>query len=295
MEIDPAWVGMRLKEHRCSLAWRHSMNYAAALSDRNPWYFDDERAGGIIAPPMQAVALTWPILEHIADYLPDDGFPLEALLTQVHYTEHLAFHRPLRPGDELTIRGRIAAILPHRAGTYAVVRFDAYDATGAPVFTEHNGGMLRGVTCGPAGQGEQDLPVVPQSRLDTPLAWETDIPIDPLAPFIYDGCTNIFFPIHTSVQFAHAVGLPGIILQGTATLALAVKELVDREAGADPRRLKAVACRFSGMVLPGEHIRVQLGERRCDERGRDLFFAVQNASGRQAISHGYARIEDVQD
>jgi acyl dehydratase len=294
MQIDPALVGTRLNNYACALNWRQSMNYAAAVQDHNPWYFDDQRAGGILAPPMQAVALTWPIFERFQDFLPDGRFPLEALLTQVHYTEHLVFHRPLMPGDTLTIQGRIAALLPHRAGTHAVIRLDAFDAAGAPVFTEHNGGMLRGVTCGSAGQGQQDLPGVPQAPADTHVIWQARIPIDPLAPFIYDGCTRIFFPIHTSVKFARAVGLPNIILQGTATLALAAREMINREAGADPRRLKKLSCRFSGMVLPGETITVQLIGRTLEHNARDLFFTVQNASGGPAITRGYARIEEVQ-
>ncbi len=296
MKIDPAYVGTRLKVHRCVLTWRQSMNYAASVHDDNPWYFDDEREGGVIAPPLLAVALTWPILEHFQDFVPEAGFPLEAMLTQVHYSEHLCFHRPLKPGDELTIRGRIAALLPHRAGTHAVIRFDAFDAAGALVFTEHNGGMLRGVGLSAAGQGERDLPAVPAlPHEDAPPIWEAGIPVDPLAPFVYDGCTNIHFPIHTSVQFAHAVGLPDIILQGTASLALAVRELVNREAGADPRCLKTLACRFSGMVLPGEDITVQLTGCRRDPGGRDLFFVVRNVSGGQAISRGYARLAEAED
>lgn len=294
MQIDPAIVGTPLKEYRCTLSSRQSMNYAAAVQDLNPWYFDDERIGGIIAPPMQAVALTWPIFERFHDFFPDSGLPLEAMLTQVHYTEHLVFHRPMKPGDALTIQGRIAAILPHRAGTHAVIRLDAFDAAGALVFTEHNGGMLRGVACGSAGKGRQDLTGVPQARGDAPAVWQANIPIDPLASFIYDGCTDIYFPIHTSVQVAHTVGLPDIILQGTATLALAAREIINREGGGDPRRLKALSCRFSAIVLPGEEITVQLNERRSDPGGRDLFFAVLNATGGRAISHGYARIEKVQ-
>jgi hypothetical protein len=53
-----------------------------------------------------------------------------------------------------------------------------------------------------------------------------------MRPYVYDGCTNIYFPIHTSVGFARMVGLPDIILQGTATLAYAARELADREAAA---------------------------------------------------------------
>lgn len=289
MEIDPACVGTHLKDYRCTLTWRQSMNYAAAVQDRNPWYFDDER--GIIAPPMQAVALTWPICEHLPEVLSGAGFPSEVLLTQVHYTEHLCLHRPLRPGDELLIQGRLVAIQPRRAGTLTVIRFEAFDAQGVPVFTEHIGGLLRGVACSSAGQGAQDIPMVPRPRAESPVVWEVGIPIDPLAPFIYDGCTNIFFPVHTSVQFAHAVGLPNIILQGTATLALAVRELINREALADPRCLKILAGRFTGMVFPGEDIVVRLIERRADPGGQDLFFAVQNTSGARVVSDGYARIE----
>jgi len=292
MEIDPALVGTCLKDYRCSVSWRQIMNYAAAVHDKNPWHFNDEREGGIIAPPMLAVALTWPIFERFQEFIPDAKFPMEVLLTQVHYTEDIIFHRPVRPGDELTIRGRIAAIMPHRAGTHAVIRLDAFDSAGVPVFTEYNGGMLRGISCGPSGQGESDLPVIPQQQVERPNIWEEHVHIDPLDPFIYDGCTNIFFPIHTSMQFAHAVGLPGIILQGTATLALAVREIINRQPGADPGRLKRLSCRFGGMVLPGEDIKVQLTGLHSDSDGQDIFFEVQNASGGKAVNRGYARIEE---
>lgn len=291
MQIDPDIVGSPLKDYRCTNNWRRSMNYAAAVQDRNPWYFDDLRPGGILAPPMQAVALTWPIFERLPEFLPQKGFPLETLRTQVHYSEHLVFHRPLKPDDELTIRGYIAAILPHRAGTHVIIRLEVLDAAGAPVFTEYNGGLLRGVACGTAGRGGHDIPVVPAAGPDAAVIWQAPIPIDPLAPFVYDGCTDIYFPIHTSARFARTVGLPGIILQGTATLARAAREIVDRECGGDPRCLKSIACRFSAMVLPNETITVQLNERRFDSGGRDLFFVVLNATGGRAVNHGYVRIE----
>ncbi len=101
------------------------MNYAAAIGDDNSAYFDDENREGIIAPPMFSVAATWPVIENLAQYLATDDFPHEILLTQVHYTEHLMFHRPIRPDEELTIQGVIAAIVPHRAGTHVVIRFEA--------------------------------------------------------------------------------------------------------------------------------------------------------------------------
>ena len=79
-------------------------------------------------------------------------------MTQVHHTETLEFHRPLRPGDRLTVKGRVAAILPHKAGTRVVMRFDALDETGEPVFTEHIGALMRGVTCSDDGLCPDRLP-----------------------------------------------------------------------------------------------------------------------------------------
>jgi len=291
VEISSSFVGSRLKDYAAEVTWRNTMNYAASIGDNNPCYFDDERERGVIAPPAFSVALTWPISERIWDYIEAPDFPKEIIATQVHYTEHLMFHRPVRPGDRLRITGRIAAILPHTAGTHVVIRFDAIALNGAPVFTEHIGAIMRGVKCTDEGRGGDDLPKIPRTSGDSPPLWESVIPIDALEPFIYDGCTNIFFPIHTSVKFAHEVGLPGIILQGTATLAYALREIINKEAGGDPFELKSAYCRFTGMVLPGTIIRVRLIRNDCNNGGSDLFFTVMNAEEKKAISGGYVRLE----
>jgi acyl dehydratase len=264
------------------------MNYAAATGDFNPCYFDDTQAEGVIAPPMMAVALTWQISGRIWDYLQAEDFPREVLLTQVHYTEHLRFHRPVRPGDHLLIRGKVAAIFPRKAGTLVVVRFDALDEREQPVFTEHIGGMMRGVRCLDGGAGSEDLPLLPEEAADEEGFWEAPLTVDPLAPFVYDGCTDIHFPIHTSAQFARDVGLPGIILQGTATLAFAVREMVNREAGGDPVQMQSLACRFTGMVLPGSIIRIRMTGIQEVADGRLVRFIVLNGGGEKAIRGGIA-------
>ena len=291
MTLTSDFVGATLKEYICTVTPRQIMNYAAAIGDANPAYFNDERPEGIIAPPLFPVAITWPIVENIADYLQAEGFPQEVLFTQVHYSEHLSIHKPVTPGMQLKIQGVIAAILPHRAGTYVIIRYEAKDAGGNNLFTEHIGAMMRGVACADAGKGGEAIPSVPLQTNDSFL-WESFIPIDPLAPFIYDGCTNIYFPIHTSVQFAHQVGLPGIIHQGTATLAVSVHNILNKEAGGDSQRLATIYCRFSGMVIPGSAIRVRLTGKNKVSGGTDLFFTVLNAEEKRAISDGYIRLKD---
>jgi acyl dehydratase len=287
LEIDSIHVGSRLKPYRVPVDWRWTTNYAAALGDANPRYFDDTRPEGIVAHPVFAVAVTWPVTLHLDQYIQSASFPVELMAMQVHHTEHIAVHRPVRPGQVLTVAGTVAAIRPHRAGTRVILRYEVADQEGAPVFTEHIGGMLRGVRCTDAGRGLDGLPPDPPRAPQADPLWEAPVPVDPLFSYLYDGCSGIVFPIHTSPAFALGVGLPGIIVQGTATLALAVRELVNREAAGDPQRITSIACRFSGLVRPGTTIRVVLKHR----DGEDLFFEVYDADGSRALSNGHARLK----
>lgn len=168
------------------------------------------------------------------------------------------------------------------------MRFDALVEADEPVFTEHIGALMRGVKCSDDGLCPNRLPEGLLLEESAEPLWESRIPIDPLRPHIYDGCTDIVFPIHTSRAFARQVGLPGNILQGTATLAFAVREIINRESGGDPLALKSIFCRFTGMVFPGTVIRVQLLGKSGKDKGTNLHFIVLNQEGQKAISGGYA-------
>ncbi len=290
MEIDSKYAGTGIREFNTVISQRQMMNYAASIKDMNPVYFNDESKTGVIAHPMLAVGITWPITGNIQDFIEINDFPKEVLMTQVHYSEHLTFHQPIKPDDHLNIKGKIAAILPHRAGTTIVLRYDAKTADGEPVFTEHIGAILRGVQCRNNGKGESSLPQTPKPVTEQSPLWESKIHIGAEAPFIYDGCTDIFFPIHTSIKFARQVGLPGIILQGTATLALAVSEIINKELNGNPLLLKSLSCRFSGMVKPESNINIRLTGKDQDN-GLCLFFTVFNEKNEKVISHGYVELD----
>ena len=291
MNLDKSLVGTPLKPYHVQISPRDISNYAAAIQDNNQKYFDDEKEEGIVSPPMFPVAVTWPVLSRLDKFIESENFPTEVLMTQVHYTEHLVLHRLMRPGDKLSINGAVMAFLPHRAGTHAVIRLEAKDAKGLPVFTETIGAMLRGVTCKEGGI-DGEIPLVPENDTGAGILWTSGIPIDPERPYIYDGCTQIEFPIHTSPAFARMVGLPGIILQGTATLAYAIRELVNREADHDPERIAEIACRFSGMVRPGTDINVCCTGKKAHEEYTDVFFEVLNCNEEKAIRNGYIKIKN---
>lgn len=290
MEVSSKYVGRRSKPLTIQVTPRQSMAYAAGTGDNNRWYFDDERDGGPLAPPMLAISLTWNLASHFADFWDVGDFPVEVLAQQVHYSESIEWYRVLRPGCQLEIQGEVAAISPHRAGTHLILRFDARDELGRPVFTEYIGGMLRGVTCTDPGAG--NAPKAPARGGVNETLWEKPLHVDALAPWIYDVCGDVPFPIHTSYAFARGVGLPGVIYQGTATLALALREITNAEADADPRRVRGISCNFTGMVEPDTDIAVRSVGR--DRIGSEtlVFFHVLNESGHKAIRNGCVRLSD---
>ena len=286
VNIDSAFVGTALLPYETVLTARRTTNFAAAIGDHAACYFDDTRPGGIFAHPVFPVAVTWPVTSHMDRYLRDSRFPLELMAMQVHHTEHIALHHPIRPGQALTVAGTVAAILPHRAGTRVIMRYAAADEGGRPVFTEHIGALLRGVRCSDDGRRLPGLPDEPPPDPSDDPVWQQNIYIDPLLPYVYDGCSDIVFPIHTSPAFARDVGLPGIILQGTATLALAVRTVLDRESAVHSSAVTEVACRFTGMVFPGSSITVRLRRRSVVDDRVVLTFDVVDARNQPVLRKG---------
>ncbi len=290
MELSSRFAGMAAKPFEKELTWRQTMNFAAAVDDPNPYYFDDEREGGIIAPPMIAVRLSWYVASRWGEFWGFTDYPDEVMTRQVHYTEHLELHRPIIPGDTITTKATIACIQPHAAGTHMVVRFDGSNQKGEPVFTEYSGAMLRDVKCPDGSKGREDIPADVRMPGGLEPLWDKTYHVHPLAAHLYDGCADIHFPIHTSVRYAHSVGLPDIILHGTATLSHAIREVVNAEAGGDPTRLTALGCRFTGMVMLDSDIVIRaLG--RVDEGSEStIFFEVRNAEDQRVIRNGFAKI-----
>lgn len=285
MQISSEAVGSKLQDYKTSITQRQINNYAAAVNDSNPYYLDDSASSGLIAPPTMASAVTWPIIQNIDNYI-DLGYPPEILFQLVHYSEHLEIFRPLKPGDNIIIRGEVAAIQPERKGTHIVFKLPAFDSDNKPLFTEYIGGMLRGVKCPDGGRGSEKIPPAITAADNHSSIWEKAQPINRSDCYIYEGCADVPFPIHTSPAFAQSVGLPDIIYYGMGTLAHAIRELVNREAGANPNKVKSITCRFRGMVLPDSFIRIRLLERRKSDDNSLLLFQVLNQEGREAVSEG---------
>jgi acyl dehydratase len=208
----------------------------------------------------------------------------------VHATHHVVIHRPPRAGDTLATTARVAGVEARRAGVLVTMEMGTVDAAGQPVTTTAYGSVYRGAAL--AGTPAAPPPTGPDHPAAAPVAraaadpasplWAEPVEVAATAAHVYTECARIWNPIHTDAAVARAAGLPGLILHGTATLALAVSRVLRREAGADPARVREVAGRFTGMVAMPSTFTVRVLGRAPD---RILFDAV-DAAGRPVLGEG---------
>jgi acyl dehydratase len=282
MHIADQIAGMQVNAAAVRLLPRDTMNFAASVADLNPLYFDDTK-GPPLAPPLFAVAVSWPLMSKLQQQLVG-RIPMPAQARMVHAQEELHFCQPLQAGMTLDLHAVVASLTPTSAGALmrTVVTASERDEV---VFRENTCALFRGVTC--ESQGETSAPDVAEDAGSPPTGTASDqrmevsIDIPPGAAHVYDGCTGIHFPIHTSQGFARQAGLPGPILQGTATLAYACREIVNLWAEGDPQRLQSMSSRFASYVLPGQTLSLHSGQGRFEVRRQDGTVALSD--GRFAL------------
>ncbi len=112
------------------------------------------------------------------------------------------------------------------------------------------------------------------------------LPVARELPHVYSECAQIWNPIHTERRVALDAGLPDIILHGTATWAIAGRELTKHYAGGSPLQLQRLAGRFEAPVIPGEDLSIE--HLASDKEPGTVFFTVRNHAGEVAINGGVA-------
>src|SRR5579872_2967370 len=106
MALNKELVGKQYPSTTSEATLEAMQNYARAYNDDNPAFFDASRAGGIVAPPMYAVVMTWSaILAVVGD--PDLKVDVVRLL---HGEQDMEFIRPIRAGDSITATAKVASI-----------------------------------------------------------------------------------------------------------------------------------------------------------------------------------------
>jgi acyl dehydratase len=264
-----------------SLDARWLMAYAAALGVDDPRYYDTLAKDGPIAHPLFSVCYEWPAVLALRAKAVRESWALLG----VHSTHHVIIHRPPTVADRLLTRAQIVAVRPSRAGTLVVARLSTVDRNGRPVTTTDYGSVYRGV----ATEGDAGVQTEPLARPAPPASsetrWSAPVSIGSRASHVYSECARIWNPVHTDIAVARSAGLAAPILHGSATLALAVSQVVHRDLDGDPARVREIAVRFTGLVFMPSTFTV-----RARGRAGDLLaFDAVDERGEPILSDGVLR------
>ena len=288
MPIDSSLVGTKIGPIATEVDARWTMAFAAGIGDDLPAYMDTRRADGVIAHPLFPVCFEWPAAGSIRHKTRANLSQAEAA-RGVHATQHMILHRAIRPPKRLTTTAELIGIERRKPGAYEIVRFETIDDRGERVCTTYSGNLYREVEVqGPDHPAK--TPTTPEFSPGGGPRAEIVVPIAAGAAHVYTECARIWNPIHTDMAVAAKAGLPGLILHGTATLALAVSRIIEAEAGGDPMRVTEVCARFGAMVLMPSEIIVRVDGREKSGSGEAIFFEAVSANGGRPIRNGFVML-----
>ena len=260
MNIPADIVGRESGPEPAAIDLRWLMAYNAALGEVS-------EAAHALFP----VCYEWP-----ANRALREASGLQALNERLVHAQHdLMIHRAPRAGETLQVTGRIVSVAQRRPGAFVVMRMQTRGAGGEPVTTTDYGMLYRDVTLEGGDRGEIEDP----PKHDAKLQPAGEIAVAATAAHVYTECARIWNPIHTEPAYARKAGLPGIILHGTATLALCVSRILEKFELRQPKRVR---CRFAGMVLMPSTLTVH-----ASRIGDAVAFETRNARGEKVIERGW--------
>ena len=220
--------------------------FARATNDDNERYLaGEDSVGGPVFPIVSA-------FDSYMEAAMDQELGAD-LLRLVHGSEEHVLHKPLRPGDVLTVTPVLESIESKESGetfTVAVVQTDS----GGDVVAETRCTMfIRGT-----GSRKAAVAGARASEEEHEILYEETTAVDEDQPKRYAEASGDHNPIHLDEATAKMAGLPGVILHGMCTMAIAAKAAVNGLAGGDPTKVKRIAVRFSRPVLPGQELTTKL-------------------------------------
>jgi len=253
--------------------------YAKATNDENPYYLDESRDGGIVAPVIFPVRVLHPNLE-VAVLDPELNADLVMLL---HGEQDMTFHEPIRPGDCLVVRSEISYMEKKESG-------EILDITGVclrdnkPVVEAVSRCFIRNRDGGKKKSKPKETPALPELLFEGKMKVREDQTKD------YAEASGDHNPIHLDPEVGKAAGHGGIILHGLCTMAFASQAVVEHAAGGDPTRIKRFKVRFSKPVKPGDEVTTQAWK--VDETADvlTLGFRVITQNGDVVVTDGVAEV-----
>ncbi|MDQ3646347.1 MAG: MaoC family dehydratase N-terminal domain-containing protein, partial [Actinomycetota bacterium] len=211
------------------------------------------------------------------------------LLRLVHGAQEHVLYRPIRPGEVLSVRTVLESVDQKETGETFTVKATETDPAGEVVAEVRGTMFIRG-----SGSRSATATNAQQDEAERTVVYEETTKVDDDQTHRYAEASGDHNPIHVDENTARMAGLPGTILHGMCTMAIATKAAVDGLAGGDPTRIKRVAVRLSKPVLPGQELTTKLWEETSSNvAGVTTYgFETYNPDGAAVIKAGIVEIAD---
>lgn len=244
MPIDHSVVGRWLEERTYLVTPESIERYADAINDDDATY---RKGPDSIAPPLFGIVSGWDaMLAAVGGAVSDD-----LIIRAVHLIQDMRFERPIRAGDSLVSRSRVAGIVGGQRGTSVVCHVVSETVSGERVGEFYAASYVRGHG-GEPSTGERVPNIAAGRDGDTGVTIAQAVDAD--QTYRYADASGDHNLIHIDDDVARAVGLPGIVVHGMCTMAFACRAAVRELADGDVTRLRRFAGRFSSLLLPGQRI-----------------------------------------
>lgn len=279
MPLNTELVGKTYEPKTFEVAPEAIKNYARATNDGNERYFAGDDA---VASPIFPIV---PAFQYLMEAAIDPSLQAD-VLRLVHGEEEHVLHRPIKAGDTLRVAPVIESIEQKEAGETFTVKVDVTNQDGDPVATVRATSFIRGS----GSKGAKSSPPGGPARAEHEVVFQDSVKVDEDQTFRYAEASGDHNPIHQDENIARMAGLPGIILHGMCTMAMATKGAVDGLAAGDPTRIRRVAVRFSKPVLPGQELTTKFWEIGADGGVTTYGFETYNPDGVAVIRNGEVEI-----
>lgn len=202
-----------------------------------------------VLPSFAVVAPTF----HMTDPPPLDLPGCDINLAQVvHGSQAISLSAPLPTSGSATIRTTLTDVWDK--GKAAVIWQEgvATSPAGEELWRVRSSIFVRGEGGWGGDRGSSQAVEIPDRAADCDVAYD----VTPQQALLYRLCGDRN-PLHADPDFAKAAGFPAPILHGLCSYGIVLRELTDALLDGDATRVSGFGARFSGVVFPGETIRVQ--------------------------------------
>lgn len=269
------------QEQQFKVEAERTIAYARATNDPIRQHLD-----GTYAPPVFAVVPATALMaDATMSVVPD-----ELMLRILHGEHDFRLHRPIEPGELLTVRAKPIGVEGKSSGVVVTTLMETRSDRGDLVNEQYFIGFFRGGKFdGSVGESSPDH-AFDESLRERDPDFTAVQQFDADQTFRYAEPAGDPMPIHLDDDFARAMGLPGIIIHGLCTIAFTSHALLTEISPDDPARLERLAVRLSKPGLPRETITTSAW-RKAGTGGREVYAfetAGDEKPGKFVITDGLA-------